>query len=336
MLKDKIVSIQYLRGLAAIGVVFCHYGSPLSPIFNFGQNGVFVFFLISGFIIVYSLIKSGYRPLQFFIFLLKRSIRIDPAYYVTILLTLTLFYILSLLPSFGGQFGGHAIPFIPGQFIAHLFYAVPFTKYHFYDHVFWTLCVEFQFYLVIGLLYFLYDNTFYKLAFLISFCFSCLIPFSNPYYLVFSYAPIFALGISLVTFYQKRDWINCILPISFLIIIAFRFGLPVFVLLSFTCLIILYFNLVIKPLAFLGDISYSLYLTHVLTFIVFSGLLKRLPITLNAWILLFIEISFAITFAYIFYLLIEKPSQQLSKRIFYKKSKGSLTQARLNLKLQAK
>src|SRR5471030_3192282 len=100
MSKDKIVSIQYLRGLAALGVVFCHYGSNLSSIFNFGQTGVFVFFLISGFIIVYSLIKSGYQPAQFFTFLLKRSIRIDPAYYITIFLTITLFYILSLIPSF--------------------------------------------------------------------------------------------------------------------------------------------------------------------------------------------------------------------------------------------
>ncbi len=40
---DKILSIQYLRGLAALGVVFCHFG-----LFTDGQIGVSVFFLISG------------------------------------------------------------------------------------------------------------------------------------------------------------------------------------------------------------------------------------------------------------------------------------------------
>jgi peptidoglycan/LPS O-acetylase OafA/YrhL len=45
--EGKILSIQYLRGLAALGVVFCHYGSSLisypklSSFFNFGQTGVF-------------------------------------------------------------------------------------------------------------------------------------------------------------------------------------------------------------------------------------------------------------------------------------------------------
>jgi exopolysaccharide production protein ExoZ len=315
-----------MRGLAALGVVFCHYGSDLSAAFNFGQSGVYVFFLISGFIIVYSLIKSGYKPDQFFKFLFKRSIRIDPSYFVVILLTLILFKILSYIPSFKGN----AIPFIPGQFVAHIFYVVPFTKYTFYNHVFWTLGVEFQFYLLIGLIYFLYDNSIYKIAFLISFCFSCLIPFSNSYYIVFSYAPLFALGISLVTFYQKRNRINIIMPIFFLIVIAVKFGVPVFILLLFTCIVILYFKLAIKPLAFLGEISYSLYLTHGITFIVFSGLLKRLSITLNPWMRLFIEIPVAIAFAYIFYLLIEKPSQHLSKRVFYKKPKGSSIQTHLS------
>jgi len=152
----KIVSIQYLRGLAALGVVLCHYGSGLtdyprlSSFFSFGQTGVFVFFLISGFIIVYSLNKSNYESKQFFKFLLKRSIRIDPSYFVVILLTIVLFKILAYLPSFKGE----RIVLIPGQLIAHIFYAVPFTKYPFYNHVFWTLSVEFQFYLLIGILYF--------------------------------------------------------------------------------------------------------------------------------------------------------------------------------------
>jgi peptidoglycan/LPS O-acetylase OafA/YrhL len=330
MSKDKIVSIQYLRGLAALGVVFCHYGSNLSPIFNFGQTGVFVFFLISGFIIVYSLIQANYKPSQFFTFLLKRSIRIDPSYYVVILLTICLFKILSYVPAFNGS----AISLIPGQLIAHVLYIVPFTKYPFYIHIFWTLCVEFQFYLLIGILYFLSNNALYKTTFLILFSLCSLIPFSNSYYLVFNYAAIFSLGISLVMLYQNRSLQNILLPVFLLILVAFKFGSLIFILLLISSLAIFYFTLIIKPLAFLGDISYSLYLIHPLTFIVFTGTAKRLHIDLNHYKLLWliVEVSIASLSAYIFYLLIEKPSLRLSKHIFYKKTKGSLTQSHLNLK----
>ena len=201
-------------------------------------------------------------------------------------------------------------------------------------HVFWTLCVEFQFYLLIGVIYFLSDSPLYKFIFLVLFSLSSLIPFSNSYYLVLNYAAIFALGISLVTLYKNRNWQNIMLPVFFLILIAFKFGIPIFILLLLCSIAVFYFTLIIKPLAFLGDISYSLYLTHTLTLIVFSGISKRLHIDLSHYKLfwLIIEVLVAALFAYIFYLLIEKPSLRLSKHIFYKKTKGSLLQTRLNLK----
>jgi len=320
---NKIVSIQYLRGLAALGVVLCHYGSSLSSypllssFFNFGQSGVYVFFLISGFIIVYSLSKANYKPGQFFKFLLKRSIRIDPSYIVVILLTIALFKILAHIPSFKGR----EINFVPGQFIAHLFYVVPFTKYHFYDHVFWTLSVEFQFYLLIGILYFISNNHLYKVTFLILFSATCLIPFTNAYYLVFNYVPIFATGISLVEFYLNRKWVNRILPLLLLSLVAYKFGFPVFILLIFTIAIILLFKLTIKPLKVLGDISYSLYLTHPLVLIVVLGIAKRLQFATlqNQLLSLFFETTIAILFAYLFYRTVEKPTTILSKHIFYSK-----------------
>ncbi len=324
-MEKKILSVQYLRGLAALGVVLCHYGSNLTPypklsvVFNFGQAGVHVFFLISGFIIVYSLIKADYKPQQFLKFLLKRSIRIDPTYIVTILLTLATFKILSFIPTFKGE----GIPFIPAQFLAHLFYIIPFTKYTFYNHVFWTLCIEFQFYVLIGILYFLFESNIYKIGFLVLFSLTCLIPFTNSYYLVFNYAPIFSLGIALVSFYQKRNWSNCILPLIFLSLILYKFGWPILVLLVLSMLILFLVSAHIKPLAFLGQISYSLYLTHGLLFIVLVGMLKRLHFNpqQNQLLWLFVEMLFALLAASIFYFLIEKPSLKLSKLVFYKKPK---------------
>ena len=52
----------------------------------------------------------------------------------------------------------------------------------------------------------------------------------------------------------------------------------------------------ITPLNFLGNISYSLYLTHVLVYIVISGILKKLAINVDAdpvpWLL--VKVVFAI------------------------------------------
>jgi exopolysaccharide production protein ExoZ len=315
----KILSIQYLRGLAALGVVFCHYGSGLSAypalayFFNWGQTGVFVFFFISGFIITYSLTQKAYRPSQFFSFLLRRSVRIDPLYYTVIILTLILFKILSQVPSFKGN----EIPFIPAQLISHFLYVVPFTKYTLYDHVFWTLCVEFQFYVLIGLLYFLSTNSWYKNLFLIAFGASCLIPFPNAYYVVFAYAPFFGAGIALLNFNQEKKWFNVVTLIFMLLLIAYKFDFAILALILCCALLVVFFNQKIRPLEFLGDISYSLYLTHGLVFIVLNGCLKRIaPGVFNyPLLLLMLEVFIAIGVAFGSYLLIERPSLRLSKRI---------------------
>jgi exopolysaccharide production protein ExoZ len=316
--EPKILSVQYLRGLAALGVVLCHYGSSLtlypklSSFFNFGQTGVFVFFLVSGFIIVYSLLKSAYKPSQFLRFLLKRSIRIDPPYICTILLTIIFFGALALSK-------GEPLTFSAGRFFAHIFYVVPFTRYPFYNHAFWTLCVEFQFYLVIGLLYFLNNTTVYRSVFLVVFGLTCLIPFFNAYYLVFNYAPIFALGISLVTFYENRNLKNAILPTLLLCLTAYKFGLPIAALLLISSLIILFFKYVVRPLIFLGNISYSVYLIHDLVLIFFVGIGKILHFEFAHYqlIWLLIETLAAIFCAWVFYIFIEKPSIKFSKRVFY-------------------
>ncbi|TSD65882.1 acyltransferase [Inquilinus sp. KBS0705] len=309
--------------MAALGVVLCHYcqalniSATLKNIFTFGQTGVYVFFLVSGFIIIYSLINSGYKTNMFFTFLLKRSLRIDPAYYITLIITLLFFkYLATISPVKTASFN-----FIPLQFLAHVTYVLPFTKYPFYAHVFWTLCVEFQFYLIIGSLYFLSGNFIFKTIFLLLFSLLGFANWPNGYYLVFNYAPIFAAGIALVSLYQDRNWLNASLVVIFLLFTERKFGIPVFVLLSTACLLILFLKQKIKPLSFLGDISYSLYLTHTLIFALLAIIQNKFHLTVSDYplLLLFLETIIAIFFAYVFYMLIERPSLYYSKKIFYKK-----------------
>lgn len=319
--KKVIYGVQYLRGLAALGVMLCHYSVPIKGyntfvgILVYGQRGVHVFFLISGFIIVTSLNKSNYRPTQFFQFLIKRSIRIDPTYFITIILTLLLYNFLPPMPLYAVS----AIPIIPEQLIAHFLYIVPFTKYHFYNHVFWTLCVEFQFYLLIGLFYFLVDSRIYRNLFLLLFCATCIIKFEIADYLVFTYAPIFCLGISLVDWYDDRKPAKLVLPMIFLLAAYYRFGIGVVTLSLASCLAIVFVDFYSKSLFVLGKISYSLYLIHSLTFLVVVGILHRLHIDLanNQLLWLFLEVVVALAFSMLYYRYVEKPSIELSKRIFY-------------------
>ena len=78
-------SIQALRGLAALFVVFQHV-----RFLNFGAFGVDIFFCISGFMIMFTTEKSTKY------FLRKRLIRILPLYY---LMTLVTYLSLLLFPS---------------------------------------------------------------------------------------------------------------------------------------------------------------------------------------------------------------------------------------------
>lgn len=309
-----------MRGLAALGVVFCHFGfaltnyPALSSTFNYGQIGVPVFFFISGFIIVYALEQSGYKPDQFFTFLIKRSIRIDPPYWVVIAFYIILGYFLNHLASYRGK----PFQFDLGQLVAHLFYVVPFTQYTFYDHIFWTLCVEFQFYILIGLLYFLSSNKAYRTIFLIAFGAVNVFHFSNNN-LIFNYSSAFALGIAFMIFCNDRTRLNAILPALFICVAAYTLGITTAIVLLICCFAVMLVNMEVKPLYFLGNISYSLYLTHTFVFEVCIGILKRLSIMQYQLASFCIELFVAILFAYLFYLLIERPSITLSKNFIYQR-----------------
>jgi peptidoglycan/LPS O-acetylase OafA/YrhL len=96
--KNHFAIIDSLRGIAALMVVVFHASigldkSWLSGIASYGKYGVIIFFVISGFIIPYSLYKSEskqtFRGMSNF--LLRRVLRLNPPYYVVLFLTV-LFY----------------------------------------------------------------------------------------------------------------------------------------------------------------------------------------------------------------------------------------------------
>lgn len=95
MMKSKIESIQILRGLAALSVVMFHYRFYLVPdgadrtipdqLFGWGAIGVDLFFVISGFIMVYVTSDKNHGAKTSVDFIINRLTRILPTYYVLLL-----------------------------------------------------------------------------------------------------------------------------------------------------------------------------------------------------------------------------------------------------------
>ena len=84
MRQSELMSIQYLRAIAAIGVVIYHIGELFARSYNFGGVGVDLFFVISGFIMW---MVSRQREASPATFVKKRLLRIVPMYWsVTIFL----------------------------------------------------------------------------------------------------------------------------------------------------------------------------------------------------------------------------------------------------------
>ncbi len=102
--KDNIHSLQIYRGLAALAVLLYHatvlvderYNhAPLGGFFSAGFMGVHVFFVLSGFIMLFVHADDFNRPARIGPFLRKRFTRIYPVYWA-VLLPSALFYFLYL------------------------------------------------------------------------------------------------------------------------------------------------------------------------------------------------------------------------------------------------
>jgi peptidoglycan/LPS O-acetylase OafA/YrhL len=149
----RVVTIDGLRGFAATVVVLYHlHGaisrtasdwlwSPLDWIARNGFLGVDIFFVISGFVIALSVSKGAPTFGYFGRFIIRRSIRLDPPYWSSILLELLLLHL--SLRLFSGL--TVTLPSTP-QLVAHLFYAQELLGYGSVVPIYWTLCYEVQFY----------------------------------------------------------------------------------------------------------------------------------------------------------------------------------------------
>ncbi|HGE8457762.1 TPA: acyltransferase family protein [Serratia marcescens] len=96
MQRNNIDQIQWLRGIAAFSVVFTHLTAKAYSVgmtdfsFTKGSIGVDIFFIISGFIMMYVCDRKEYNFLSF---LENRAVRILPLHYLLLLPLVIVYFI---------------------------------------------------------------------------------------------------------------------------------------------------------------------------------------------------------------------------------------------------
>ncbi|MEN8446999.1 MAG: acyltransferase [Cyanobacteria bacterium J06555_13] len=152
--------LDALRGLAALWVVLfhsqlkgqlSHLSSALpdevfSLVFQRGSLGVPIFFVISGFVIAHSLRKSTINRSFLKQFALRRFARLNPPYYASILFALGVAALASLAKQ--EPYAPMNAALSPQRLLAHLLYLQDVMGLEHFNDVYWTLCLEVQFYLV--------------------------------------------------------------------------------------------------------------------------------------------------------------------------------------------
>ena len=145
-----------LRGLAASWVFLFHASEGrhidklvravpetlASVVFSAGHLGVAVFFVLSGLVIAMSGQRCGDGLAPAASFLARRLVRLAPPYYASLGVALAF-----LLLKMKAEAAGAILP-EPAAIAAHLLFMQDLMGIHALNSVYWTLCIEVQFYFV--------------------------------------------------------------------------------------------------------------------------------------------------------------------------------------------
>lgn len=295
----QVLGVQYLRGLAALGVVIFHVlptvvevSGPRTLLQVLGSGGVDVFFVISGFIIWTSTQSNRLSPASWWA---SRLIRIVPLYWVVLVFALLVQALearfdVSLLPGADEMLKAFAFVFTTngrsGEFTP---YFVPG----------WTLNYEFFFYAVVGLTLFLPRPAmrlpvivvlFVALAALRRFADqsdAVQFRYTSPLMLEFVAGVFIALVTPVMRRWRGAWLIGVVSLVGAVLAVAFvsarlyptarfiYFGLPAALLVFGTVMLEDWISRrPIAALRLLGDSSYSLYLVHTLVLGLLSASLK--------------------------------------------------------------
>jgi exopolysaccharide production protein ExoZ len=299
----KLSSLQFLRALAAWMVVFHHYnqvifdwdmgnsilGAQFGDFFKvYGKLGVDIFFVISGFIMFYSLHRS---PTSSGKFIINRIVRVVPVYwfYTFLLLLLTTFSIAETSSQFTFVSLIKSLLFIPHDNPSETLGAFPFLT------VGWTLNFEMFFYVTLACMLAVFKNK----AVIGTFILLLVLPvvwgdhwaFGFRTILTSSYLAEFAIGLLLGfvfcngNYFPRNNNFAALAIFAIAISVMYIGGVTQnkyliigLIVTSVLCIRDAIFdNKLGRLLCYLGDISYSTYLVHAIILFVLVNYFGKSP-----------------------------------------------------------
>jgi peptidoglycan/LPS O-acetylase OafA/YrhL len=348
MTLKQYPALNGVRAVAALMVMVFHFFQDLTTKNNvlllvkkyavFGQTGVTLFFVLSGFLITRILLNTKQSPAYFLNFYARRALRIFPLYYLFLIIYYFLIPILehSAIVPFNQQIWF----WVYLQNIAYTFRWNITGPIHF-----WSLAVEEHFYLFFPMLIYFLDKSKIKFAIIFIMIFAFLVRLIlvkihlEPLYFTFSRVDELAIG-AFLAILEVNNTLNPrnarkftilfgIIIIPTLILWTFTTGMksPAVQVSKITLLALTYFSLIghilsikeehwIKKilshqfLAFTGKISYGLYVYHPLCFLLVHKYFG------NEYVLVDLTVSFMLSFmvAIISYYLFEVKFLALKKK----------------------
>jgi len=336
--KREIPVVNVIRGLTSLIIVlyhFCNYQDPQGALFandsflvkstvNF-FDAVNVFFFISGFILPWAMFFSNYKLSDYPVYFLKRILRIHPPYFLSVIISV-------LIAVFFQLKNGDPVFINIKEIVAHFFYANPFLHIKWLNIIFWTLAVEIQFYLFVGFIFPLLNSKVKLVCYLpiVGFLLMGYFFQSEDYFT--GYSIPFSAGMLFFLYYKTASKFKLVHLFLCIALVVFQLlNIPnsltktVFLILTIVMLLINW------PINFwfswLGETSYSLYLTHGFFGSWFIYYLKKYLVDGFFWQILILigAIIISLIGARIYYFIIENPSKKWAAKIKYKRQAAEVS-----------
>jgi peptidoglycan/LPS O-acetylase OafA/YrhL len=288
--NERIAIIDGFRALAIISVILYHYlykwNDSINPylgsdLFHQGFKGVSFFFIISGFVICYTLENTT----SFVFFWKKRFIRLFPSMLIASLLTFIFLILFDNIPVFpkSHYFRNLAISitFLPPNLFDWVFGTK--NNFSYLNYSYWSLWPEIQFYFLSSCIYFLNPGKFRKnfifVCLLILLFYNLIVLFEINYFSkainLFSIVKFLPFFLSGSLFYMIYDisipskWYILLLIFSFIVL---NIPFSKVNLISYSLMFGLFFCFIYCPqilgllenkfIVYIGTSSYFLYLIH--------------------------------------------------------------------------
>ncbi|OZI07783.1 hypothetical protein BWI93_12505 [Siphonobacter sp. BAB-5385] len=324
---QRLQNIDALRAIASLSICVLHLGTDqlFSPesvfvrLLYHNPFNVLVFRVISGYVIIQSLSDHPYQWRYLGSFLKRRYLRLEPAFILSVFLVVFLNYLSSIAPTYAGSAFQLNVPVI----FTNLVHINSLFDYPFLNASYWTLFVEWQFYLLIGLAapsFFRASPTGQSVGLVLL---SSLGFFTDNHLSVFHDCSLYALGIlawqrhrtALVpsTFWWTFSALLCISVYTHRSDLIHLLG----VLFAFFAIV---FRLPLRLPRFLGQISYALFLTHLPIGTRFTHLASRYYASIESrLVILMLGVVVCIAFAYLFHHTVEKFFQRRFKNVLFRR-----------------